>query len=467
MKSKPKSLLVTSIIDPETVKYTNFKKWGGNESLGIRPFQVREVIDSRVQNHLEGITKGRLKRLFTNPNAINHAVFFYPNDIETYLKSSGRRFKRYPIDHYTDKPQQDYTDKFANLFFCFVDYDPPKDSEDLKVASRKKFLDKAKSFELPPDVIVDSGNGYHAYWAISPIHVLRSYDQDEHPALIKFKQIQRALSEYFEADSTSATGKPRMLRIPGTWNVKVGRSRLCQYEVGDLLTAKSNPKYKLDDLFRHLKGIGLIKPYKRALKRRRPKPNFDGWRDALTLVRGHFKLPRVSEQFKRSFKFYYGHLKLQQDCVLEGEFNRKHLGTNGSQIKIARDQFIAMGLIQIISPPDYLRKKARILGFNDLFFNLCKIQRLGKKVSNEKRQMVINEVLQSDCPAGERRKLLTMKLNTLILQGGIRNKETLSSILCQWIHNRPTGLPRDTGEVNYLIEKNKYLCKDKDENQDG
>ncbi len=465
MKTSSSILLVTSPIDPESVERVRFSKWGGCRKCLTKPFQVKEIVsDGKHQLHLEGITKRRLKTFYENPGSSDRAFYFYPNDIVTFLDKRGSYPIRRAIAHFEEFVGKEYNEILANLYFCFVDFDPKGNTEEEVELSRKSFLDRVRGFDLPPDVLVDSGYGIHAYWSIKPIHVLREYYEDPHPAIDKFDKIQKALARHFECDSTSATSKPRPLRIPGTWNMKLSKKRLCRLIQGDLVLARCNPKYTLEQIYSFLKREKIIGRKKAARRTRYPRPQYDGWREAMLLVQEHFDLGRLSEQFKRSFKVYFGHLRL--NYIFEGARLRKVLGTNGKEIKKARDQFIDLGLIKIESESDFKRRLAASIVFTDLFYEICKIERKKWSIPPDVRQRVIDEVVHSECPAGKRREFLRLRLNKLILDGGIRNPEYLSELLTEWIHNRPVGLPRDTDEINWLIKNNRYLNKEEDSEQD-
>jgi hypothetical protein len=452
-------MLVTSVIDPEKIERVQFQRWGGIKKHLIKPFQVWTSVDNKVQTFYEGISKRRLKKFIEKPAVFENSFFFFPNEIETYLKAYGQYYIRMPIDHYNAKATGDNELRLANITFCFVDFDPKGATEEEKESSRNSFLEKLYGFGLPPDVVVDSGNGFHAYWAVEAIHVLRWYDEEPHPAIKRFRSIQKALGDYFDGDPVCKTGNPRLMRIPGTWNVKGGVKKRCKEIKGDLIAARISPKYTLAQIHGFLKSEGLIKRNKATKKKRgkRPKPRFDGWNEALNAVKDHFGIKRVSQQFKKTFKFYFGHLSLQQEYVIEGVKNRKHLGTNGKQIKKAREQLIAMGLVRIVTPADYKKKLAAVIEFTELFFRLCGVTPRRSRISEEKRNRVIQEVLNAECPSGRRRELLPLMLRRLVNEAGLRDPDQIEDLLCRWIDNRPSGLPRDYDGIDHLISKNTVL----------
>ncbi len=87
--------------------------------------------------------------------------------------------------------------------YVFVDCD----LKDKVYASKEEFLEKLLTYELPPTMVVDSGHGLHAYWAVSDLDAL------------SYVKLQRNLCRYFATDE--AVGKIcQLMRVPGTINVK-------------------------------------------------------------------------------------------------------------------------------------------------------------------------------------------------------------------------------------------------------
>lgn len=88
---------------------------------------------------------------------------------------------------------------------------------DIKELSMEKILLKLDEFLLKPSAIVYSGGGIHAYWFLKePAY------RDEIPEV---ENILKRLSFYFGADM-AATDASRILRIPGTFNLKYNPPRL-------------------------------------------------------------------------------------------------------------------------------------------------------------------------------------------------------------------------------------------------
>gem|GEM_PF-6468279 len=73
---------------------------------------------------------------------------------------------------------------------------------------------------------------------------------------------------------------------------------------------------------------------------------------------------------------------------------------------------------------------------------------------------MVQEVLNSPCPSGERYKLIPKRLNRLVYEAGITDPIRLKSILDEWIDNRPANLPREYVQIEYF-KKNHFGLRKK------
>jgi len=87
------------------------------------------------------------------------------------------------------------------------------DAKDFK-GGKSEALQNLRGFPLLPTIIVDSGNGYHAYWLLKEPEAI-SNDSD----VAQIEGCNRGLAKALGADA-SACDLARVLRLPGTWNVK-------------------------------------------------------------------------------------------------------------------------------------------------------------------------------------------------------------------------------------------------------
>jgi len=139
----------------------------------------------------------------------------------------------------------------------WADYDTGM--EDLSVMERvAKVKAKLKAVGMPePSVMISSGNGIHVYW------LLQQRAGDEALAIVK------ALAVATGSDPR-ATDKARIMRLPGTWNVKDPANPLqCE-----LLYADYSKRYTLDELGQALEPFisqdihSPTEPQERASKRK-------------------------------------------------------------------------------------------------------------------------------------------------------------------------------------------------------
>lgn len=87
--------------------------------------------------------------------------------------------------------------------WVFVDMDLKEN----KYKTKEEFLEKLSIF-LSPTIVVDSGNGVHAYWKVSDLDAM------------SYLKIQRRLIKFFNTDESLAKIY-QLMRLPGTFNTKV------------------------------------------------------------------------------------------------------------------------------------------------------------------------------------------------------------------------------------------------------
>jgi hypothetical protein len=91
-------------------------------------------------------------------------------------------------------------------------------------------------FPIPPNIIVDSGHGYHLYWLLEkPISVVDEQDR------LTFKQVLSGVIKKLGADK-SKIPVCSLLRFPGTYNIKDDLPQECR-----LLLMEPDLRYKLED----------------------------------------------------------------------------------------------------------------------------------------------------------------------------------------------------------------------------
>ncbi len=127
--------------------------------------------------------------LIQSKNAEGYNVYFFPNKPSTDVYSNGVKFL-----------SGKHIDDFKYLF---VDMD----LKDGVYPTKESFINKLNTFPLKPSMIVDSGNGIHAYWIVSDL---------TRDAYVHY---QMALLTYFNTDESVYTVL-QLMRFPGSLNTK-------------------------------------------------------------------------------------------------------------------------------------------------------------------------------------------------------------------------------------------------------
>ncbi len=84
---------------------------------------------------------------------------------------------------------------------------------DFKDQPEEEIRKKLRVFPVPPTVVIQSGNGYHAYWFFLKPVIFKNEQQKR-----KFENVQSGLQDALEADRTHDLA--RILRVPGSTNWK-------------------------------------------------------------------------------------------------------------------------------------------------------------------------------------------------------------------------------------------------------
>ena len=119
-------------------------------------------------------------------NSDGYNIYYLPNGPEEYVP--GRNVEGSHITKFN---------------FIFVDMD----LKDGTYSSKDEFLAKLDSLTLKPTMVVDSGNGIHAYWLVSDLDAM------------SYLRLSRRMMRLLKTDE--AVGQIyQLLRLPGTVNVK-------------------------------------------------------------------------------------------------------------------------------------------------------------------------------------------------------------------------------------------------------
>lgn len=122
-------------------------------------------------------------------NQLGYNIYFFPNHPSTNVYETG-------VKHLNGRN----IDVFN---FVFVDMD----LKDGVYKSKEEFLARLSHFPLPPTMVVDSGNGIHAYWRVT--------DLNRNSYVIT----QIALLEHFKTDESVWTVL-QLMRVPQYYNTK-------------------------------------------------------------------------------------------------------------------------------------------------------------------------------------------------------------------------------------------------------
>lgn len=162
-----------------------------------------------------------------NRNRDGYSVFFFPNG----SNQSGSKF--------TGKTH------VQNINWLFVDMD----LKDKIYTSKEEFIFKLDEF-MSPTILVDSGNGIHAYWSFNQFPRSR------------FEDYQQRLIQHLKTDS-SVWPLSQAMRLPLTYNTKEGWDKRIKVKI-----IAYNPKavYEKDDF----SNLPPLPPSKKG-KKGRPK----------------------------------------------------------------------------------------------------------------------------------------------------------------------------------------------------
>lgn len=178
-----------------------------------------EAIDG--PNTFEGA--GFTPEFLQEKNNLGYNIYFFPNHPSRDVYAEGVKY---------------LNGKNIDVFnFVFVDMD----LKDGKYKDKQEFIDKVSQFPLKPTMVVDSGNGVHAYWRVSDLE--RS----------SYVITSLALIKYFDTDPSIWTVL-QLMRVPQYYNTKkhknyVQARLLEEYSSGATYSIKDFPQeiYQLDE----------------------------------------------------------------------------------------------------------------------------------------------------------------------------------------------------------------------------
>jgi hypothetical protein len=226
-KNKEQEFQVTSDEQPEDKVYSG---WGSSIECGLQPFHLwtRRSETTKPFYRCNGVEHEKLiaesHQGMLRGDQSQH--FFYPNHPLTYLDGRRRPYKVVDALIGTPMEQAKTRNLVSWLNFLFADIDCYENgmTEEQYIARRAQAYDQIQDLPVQPDVIVDSGYGFHIYYAIEPISLLDGLDANQSPHSIwmieRYKRIQLHLAGLLGGDP-STTALFKAMRVPGTWNLKV------------------------------------------------------------------------------------------------------------------------------------------------------------------------------------------------------------------------------------------------------
>ena len=145
------------------------------------------------------------RRFYPNPEALLKDMPLWKPDLNYWIGVALRR------DSKGGKKENLLAQTAA---FCDVDCGPAGHKNASKYQTKPEALAAIEAFPCRPSILIDSGGGYQAYWLFRD---LVSLSESE---IAKTEGINRGLAQALGGD-IPATDAARILRIPGTFNMKL------------------------------------------------------------------------------------------------------------------------------------------------------------------------------------------------------------------------------------------------------
>ena len=173
---------------------------------------------------------------------------FWPKDVEMMTEwlsaKDGHQNIYFTVNwtgdaNLTKKPKKE---KILRADWLHVDVDPAK-GEDRDVA-RRGILNRLDSFAPRPTCVIDSGNGYQAFWRLAETVTVNKPSEE---AWAEFERTNRWIAEQLGGDSCHNVD--RIMRLPGTINIpnaKKAREGRGKQPASAVLFDQNGPSFSLD-----------------------------------------------------------------------------------------------------------------------------------------------------------------------------------------------------------------------------
>ena len=428
---------VTSFTLPE--KKIDTERWGAVGSH-LLPFQVRAIqpVSNHAQFYMSGITHSKIESLnemnssdyyrvdINSPGfGLNKSnLFFHPNPVLTDY-GKGKRYLYEGSPATIDEGKLDKNllkEKTWLAAVCFIGIDV-----DFKDTSEEELKKRIQKLPLQPTTIVHSGNGYHLYFSVKHIYLVKKKKLDFSSDLMtiycyehKVREISQNISNLLGGDPVANKNVTGTLRVPNTFNYKIinGKENIkyCKYLKGDLVHDYHNPTYELQQL------IDTFAPELNILQTQtsidytyrikdRAKPNMDRVIRAGGNFWNHFNIQKPNKGLSKYFQYIYGRRNYPTYMEYREVGTNRSAGQKRSEIKKHRDTMLKLGVIELVEKGNYKKRTASIYRLTDLFFEACKVKR---KVTNKGKVQV---VLAGKIPEGQYRPLIKEWWGTLKAAG--------------------------------------------------
>jgi hypothetical protein len=219
---------------------TLFPDLADNEQINIRP-DIPEGYQAEgfINFFLNSIDEAVVACLHLRELKAHAYVSINPRDREMVEAEKGKGKEGSPGGKST----------VSRVIILFSDYDYAKMGQ-----SRDEALEYLRSLLCPPTMIVDSGGGLQVYWLlVNPITSIEDKNFAE--------KIMAGMCEWWQTDKVKDYS--RILRVPGTLNVKYDPPRECFIEQPD-----NGARYSLDQLW-----AMIPEKYRTPQKSSSPGPN--------------------------------------------------------------------------------------------------------------------------------------------------------------------------------------------------
>jgi hypothetical protein len=419
MKNK---ILHSAAVEEFAETHISRENWGSDPEKGLLPFQVAylENIDGEVWTPIpEGLPLSKIigSSDEAKQSQLKRQCLYFPNTVETSLFRGRLAFRKIR--------------RVAVYRYLVIDIDCKTETD------RWGAYDLIHEFPIPFTMLVSSGNGFHVYWELKPIHTVIMDEASRCLLEERYDRLIKSFCAKLGGDNTKASYLGHAMRVPGTWNLKNPFQPLqCK------ILEKNGRVYSFSDLERLAKDKEVYVMQKPGRKRRPPRPQRQF---VAKVLRDHFRITgqsRLPKHFRR-----YLELILQfRKCpyFVEGATNRSVLGSDGRRIAEARRYFLNNGYIVVAERGNRFRKQATRYQVTGKFFDDFGFPK-PKGAGGTRLAEVSQRISETDVKANERRSFQAQAY--LQLRNAGADHEQSSKVIIATLAKRSCGLRHTDSEV--------------------